>query len=450
MKPGSSGFPEHKKRSKFSAFKQKRHGIQPDVKGPEVFLSSSGQPLRPSDHVSGTTPASRGFHADEKESIHRENNQMLASMSPQEIERARQELFGGLDQSTLEMLLRRANLDQDANTFTIPLDEPQPILETTSTHATPTDAVPETRPDDTSIDTTPNTRRDKDVAEPRTVSADTLASIPPQPHIPSEADKPDHLPPGATQPNPNPNPNPGHDAAADDDSAPSIPPAEYIIEPPSAADGEGGGDGGAHWPRARQPADLDPADPDFLQNLHAKYFPSLPADPSKLAWMAPLPTPGSPADLDSPYHPGQGSLPVSALRFDFRGALLPPRVSRALPVSAGLHHHGEAPEAAGYTVRELARLARSAVPGQRCLAYQTLGRLLYRLGAGAFGTAAYDSLAVGIWRQVEDGAVLRSLYDEIEAGEAGRGRGHRSARAFATEAIWLFEKGGWKQKLQKA
>ncbi|KAJ2968219.1 hypothetical protein NUW58_g10266 [Xylaria curta] len=118
-------------------------------------------------------------------------------------------------------------------------------------------------------------------------------------------------------------------------------------------------------------------------------------------------------------------------------------------MSKGLHHHGEAPEAAGYTIRELARLARSAVPGQRCIAYQTLGRILYRLGNGDFGGVSRDDVSMGIWREVEEGAVLRSLHDEAGA-EEGRGRGHRSARVFATEAIWLFEKGGWKGKLKKA
>src|SRR5690606_31881544 len=76
-----------------------------------------------------------------------------------------------------------------------------------------------------------------------------------------------------------------------------------------------------HFPRPPTVPDLDPADPNFLETMHKKFFPDLPADPSKLAWMAPVPTPDSAADRESPYYPGQDSLPVSALRFDFRGAL---------------------------------------------------------------------------------------------------------------------------------
>ena len=56
------------------------------------------------------------------------------------------------------------------------------------------------------------------------------------------------------------------------------------------------------------------------------------------------------------------------LRFDFDGRLVEP--GRAVDVTEGLHHHGEAPDAAGYTVPELARLCRSAFPGQRILAMQ--------------------------------------------------------------------------------
>ncbi|KAI0388882.1 RPAP1-like protein [Xylariaceae sp. FL0594] len=425
----STGFPEHKKRTKISAFRQKRQGIQPDSEKPKVFLSSTNQPLEPSENVKTS----------EKSSIDRENNERLASMSSEEIEQARQELLSGLDPSLLEMLLKRANLDEGANT--LPPDIPPSKQDQTSKSNEKTTNAPEIRIEDTSVkihsSALPNeSDRNPDVEgkpESKTVR------IPPRPSVSEEADETD-----------SPNPEIPH-AARDkniedlDNAAPAVPPPEQIIDP-SAPDLEH-----SHWPRARQPADLDPSDPDFLQNLHDKYFPSLPADPSKLAWMAPVPTPNSPADRESPYYPGQDSLPLSALRFDFRGALLPPRISRAVPVSKGLHHHGEAPEAAGYTIRELSRLARSAVPGQRCIAYQTLGRILYRLGVGDFGGLDRDGVGVGIWREMEEGAVLRSLYDEVEGGDGTGGRGgHRSAKVFATEAIWLFQKGGWKDKLRKA
>ncbi|KAG7150343.1 RNA polymerase II-associated protein rba50 like [Verticillium longisporum] len=71
--------------------------------------------------------------------------------------------------------------------------------------------------------------------------------------------------------------------------------------------------------------------------------------------------------------------------------MLPPRLSRQIPVSKGLHHHGQAPEAAGYTIEELSILARSAVAAQRCIAFQTIGRIFYRLGKGEWGNSDEDT-----------------------------------------------------------
>lgn len=157
--------------------------------------------------------------------------------------------------------------------------------------------------------------------------------------------------------------------------------------------------------------------------------------------MSPIPSENSAADQNSPYFPFQQSLPASSIRFDFRGDLLPPRTSRQIPVTKGLHHHGEAAEAAGYTVPELARLARSRFPAQRAVAFQTLGRILYKLGKGLFGDEGSE-LAMGLWRCVEEGKVLETV--QAEANADG---GHVSAKAYATEAVWLWQKGGgrrWK------
>ncbi|KAI1498022.1 RPAP1-like protein [Biscogniauxia marginata] len=425
IKSTTSGFPEPKKRTRISAFKQKRQGqsVLSQQKKTKVFLSSSNEPLTAPSHGPQGTAPNNNAQPNERQRIDRENNERLASMSPQDIEAARQQLFNGMDSSILEMLLKRANLDEAASPS--PFDKPPSNPPDTADTSQPSiQNPPEIRIEDTSAHAKSRTPEREAQADPheKPSAPITTERIPP-PSAVDEADEAESTP----------------STSQLDDAAPAVPPEEHIIKSDSDALKP-------HWPQPRQPADLDPNDPDFLQHLHEKYFPNLPADPSKLAWMAPVPTPNSPADRDSPYYPGQDSLSVSALRFDFRGMLLPPRISRAVPASKGLHHHGEAPEAAGYTIRELARLARSAVPGQRCVAYQTLGRILYRLGRGQFGGPG-DDVTVGIWRQMEEGAVLRSLYEEAGTEE---GRGHRSARAFAIEAIWLFEKGGWKERLRKA
>ncbi|KAK1058645.1 hypothetical protein LTR33_013339 [Friedmanniomyces endolithicus] len=212
-----------------------------------------------------------------------------------------------------------------------------------------------------------------------------------------------------------------------------------------------------HFPRPTQPPDLDPSSATFLQDLHEKYFPSLPTDPSKLAWMRSS-TPTTPNNNNDTYHPSASAFHAADLRFSFTGELLAPRTASLIPVTAGLHHHGDSPEAAGYTVAELAHLSRSTYAAQRCVAFQTLGRFLYRLGKGEFGdpgepgaevTGAEESfgeLARGLWHAVEQEGVIQTLVLESEGLGVGGGR-HVSARAYATEAVHLWRKGGgrrWK------
>ncbi|KAL8704059.1 MAG: hypothetical protein Q9201_002758 [Fulgogasparrea decipioides] len=191
-------------------------------------------------------------------------------------------------------------------------------------------------------------------------------------------------------------------------------------------------------PRPPTPPSLDPEDPEFLSKLHSTYFPSLPSNPNALSWMQPP----DPVESEA-YSPSSENLLPSAVRFDFRGRLLPPRLAAQIPPTKGLHHHGTAPEAAGYTVPELAHLSRSSFPSQRCIAYQTLGRILYRLGTGVFGPEDHE-LCQGLWKCIEQGRVLDTL-----TAEAARDRdsGNRSCWVTATEAIWLWRKGGgrkWK------
>ncbi|RMD41541.1 hypothetical protein DV735_g3572, partial [Chaetothyriales sp. CBS 134920] len=142
---------------------------------------------------------------------------------------------------------------------------------------------------------------------------------------------------------------------------------------------------------------------------------------------------------DTPARARRATLPASALRFSFTGRLITPRDSLTIPVTKGLHHHGQAPSSAGYTVPELTLLARSAMPNQRCVAYQTLGRILYRLGQGEFGGGgggANNELEDAIWDVIERERIL-----ELVLAEAGRSSGHLSARKYATEALWLWRRG---------
>ncbi|KAL1859068.1 hypothetical protein Daus18300_009708 [Diaporthe australafricana] len=397
-KSTTTGFPEHKKRTRASAFKKQRQGADADASEPRnVSAITTREPPAPPAQTS--QPGRPGLTA-EQAAIDRENKDLLASMTPEQVEEERQDLLSRLDPSIVQMFLRRANLDESSAPS--PFDEP-PDAEAGTAEPPISEAAPVIVVEDT---TAPKTEQKK---PKKTVRFDEDA---PPPEPPADLFDPSSKTPPTSS-----------TAAADSFAANTT-----------------------HFPHPKPLPDLDPSDPDFLETLHSKYFPNLPADPSKLAWMAPIPTPGSAADQESPYYPGQSSLSIASLRFDFKGRLLAPSRSRKIPVTKGLHHHGQAPEAAGYTIGELGILARSAVPAQRCVAFQTLGRILFRLGQGEWGGGDSDSdLAKGLWRTAQEGKVIESL---LEAAEVPEGQGHRGSRSYAIEALWLFEKGGWKEKFQ--
>lgn len=381
----TTGFPAHRKRAGQPTFKQGRVGPEYE-RGPSVNLSNN--PVfslnRDKLDIAAKKEDDVSRKSDERQSIDKENQQRIAKMSPEEVENAKKELLSGLKPSLIERLLKKANIDDETKGLEV---EP---------------------PSNPPGEKAPNTEN-----PPKRV---------------------DFLIPDATQKQ---NPAltsslPTHDSSVPDpDLAPTVPPSDLLPASSTPAPFK------PHSSHASTPPALDPSSPSFLSDLHQAYFPSLPANPASLTWMTPLPPSSS-----SPYSPSNSSLPPSALRFDFRGHLLPPRLAAQLPPTKGLHHHSSAPEAAGYTVPELAHLARSAVASQRCVAYQTLGRVLYRLGRGDFGREGED-LCEGLWMLMDEGKVL-----DILVAEAGRGdEGNRSCWVTATEAVWLWRKGGgrrWK------
>ncbi|ETI26633.1 hypothetical protein G647_10394 [Cladophialophora carrionii CBS 160.54] len=192
-----------------------------------------------------------------------------------------------------------------------------------------------------------------------------------------------------------------------------------------------------HFPVPPRSADaykpLNPDDPSFLADLKTHYFPDTPHDPSSLSW---LQDPSEEETAASLYNPTKDSFLASSLRFGFDGALIPPQRSLEIDVKEGLHHHGDDPSSAGYTIPELSMLSRSTLPNQRCMAYQILGRILYRLGRGDFGPRGSE-LQEAIWSVVEKERPI-----EVMMSEANRHSGHASAKAHAVEALWLWRKGG--------
>lgn len=179
--------------------------------------------------------------------------------------------------------------------------------------------------------------------------------------------------------------------------------------------------------------DLDPSDPRFFDRLHEKYFPSLPSEPDKLEWMQPL-SKLKDDDVEKEYSEERDSLLPRELRFDFKGEILSPRQSQKLPTHMGLHHHGLQPDSAGYTIPELAHLARSTVNSQRSIAIQTLGRILYRLGKGNYGA----EIGAGLWGLLDEARVVESITEATD----DRKTKSMTVRAYAVEALWLWRQGG--------
>lgn len=441
FKANATGFPAHRKRTpRVSAFKQRRaaNELQPTAV-PKAQDASSLHSAPP--------PRARFDPNDERRAIDEENQRRLDNMTEEEIEEERRELMANLDPALIQRLLNRSNIEAESNHQ---LHQPVEQLTPSETRTTEPELALQRRLFESNIDDGSNEQHqwpeDKvETPEPTTQALETKEG--PATKAPSSKKVSFAAP----------------DEQEDDEYAkPQT--AEGTSTVPPHTHGEEA-TGSLHFPPTPQPPDLDPDDPDFLKNLHTKYFPSLPYNPSTVEWMKPV----DPTDKSSPYHPSQNALNASELRFDFKGTLLAPSVAREIPTNKGLHHHADAPEAAGYTIPELAVTARSAVPAQRCMAYQTLGRILYRLGQGEFGVekpkqetdgpvkvatvpdededeVAEDDdvghyMAAGLWQCIDDGRVIETMTEE-----ANRERGHLTAKTFAQEALWNWRRGGGRKR----
>ncbi|XP_073683087.1 RNA polymerase II-associated protein 1 [Garra rufa] len=124
-------------------------------------------------------------------------------------------------------------------------------------------------------------------------------------------------------------------------------------------------------------------------------------EPEKLEWTRDLPAPRN-----------QNTKKTMQARFDFAGSLIPP--TKDLPTHLGLHHHGEEPELAGYSLQELFLLSRSQLNQQRNLAVSTLANVLAKACAGEY----ISSLKGSVLSSLLDAGLLFllrfSLDDSVE------------------------------------
>ncbi|KAL4987034.1 RPAP1-like protein [Aspergillus falconensis] len=352
---------------------------------------------------------------DEKAAIGEQNCQQLASMSDAEIQKERDELISTMDPSLLERFLRRARIDDEG-----PAPSSSTAAANDDNETTPARAlVPDPALLSPSSAPAPPSKR--------TAKARPSSDVIPLSRIPEDLHPVADFPPSGSV---------------------------HFPTPPSRG----------------TPPPLDPSSPSFLSDLQAYYFPNISHDPSSLSWLQPPSSepdePGAPPS--SAYHPGSSAEAVhpASLRFSLVGTILSPSTSLSLPTTLGLHHHGNDPHAAGYTIPELAILSRSSFPAQRCIAWQVLGRILFRLGKGQFGERG-STLVEGLWSVIEREGVVAGMLEEADSltssssARTDRGSGaagensqepsganrngvgrHASASAWAVEAVWLWQMGG--------
>ncbi|CAI7575837.1 unnamed protein product [Penicillium glandicola] len=340
---------------------------------------------------------------DDKKSIDEENRRQLAAMSDAQIQQEREELMEQMDPGLLERFLRRANIEEDQKTEF----EPAPVADEKSK---PRKSVSFDIPLSAPVSAQPSAQ------------SHSLPKPPPKPHPRNEDLAPPSLPQDLRPAS----------------ERPSLDPATLET---------------FHFPQPTAPMPvLDPSSPSFLSDLQSHYFPEITQDPSTLSWLQPLSADEEDPDSTSAYHPASNAISMapSAIRFSLRGTILAPETSLSLPTTMGLHHHGEDPHAAGYTIPELAILARSTFPAQRCIAWQVIGRILFRLGRAEFGERG-GQLSDGLWFVIEKEGIVAGMLAEADGAAdsegdnlplaSGVGR-HASAAAWAVEGIWLWQKGG--------
>ena len=189
---------------------------------------------------------------------------------------------------------------------------------------------------------------------------------------------------------------------------------------------------------------VDPTMDDQSFDSHLRtFFPSSTTSVSPPEWTLPV----HPAE-ETFYSTPDPEAPVpSTMRFDFNGRYIVPHKSRSLPTHLGLHHHSLDPGAAGYTLAELAILARSVQPSQKCIALKILGGVLADIAGGEY---EWD-VSEGLWDEIEGERVIEIV---LEIAKGGReAAGNRSVQRYAEDAVtrWV-DAGGpkiWEERLRK-
>lgn len=352
----------------------------------------------------------------ESEKIHRDNAELINSMSPDQIERERQELIDSLDPKVLQLLVDKSKEQDHA------------VLEGYGTWVGgPSQAGMQSLPKaNCDVDANENNERDfyneKDDKEKNEKNEKKV-------RFAEEARVQYDEPP------------------SDWEDVQDVDAVEAEVETIDGSELNSKHDhtsekfaNSIHFPTAPS---IDINDPAFNEKLHEKFFPDLPVNPKKLEWTQPLPKPTKDLIYESPQD----------LRFDFKGNLISSDTDlEAVPTQLGLHHHASDPELPGYSLPELAHLSRSTFAPQRCVAIQTLGRILFKLGSGMYKIVAIDeddNQHSESEKQIMDNfnSQVLNLMEELrivqsitEASDE-KSTPNLSVRNYAIEALWLWRQG---------
>ncbi|XP_055086988.1 RNA polymerase II-associated protein 1 [Periophthalmus magnuspinnatus] len=159
-------------------------------------------------------------------------------------------------------------------------------------------------------------------------------------------------------------------------SAPAPHPSRDLSAPPCDAVGQS--------PSALVDVEMEPeqepaTEADLPVKPHKDWVHMDKLEPEKLEWMRDLPPPRK-----------KGTNKAMQARFNFAGTLIPP--AEDLPTHLGLHHHGDEPERAGYSLQELFLLSRSQVIQQRTLALSTLAKIISKARCGEYQSSLKGSV----------------------------------------------------------
>ncbi|KAG5366099.1 RNA polymerase II-associated protein [Yarrowia sp. B02] len=417
----------------------------------------------------------------EAEQIHLENLSKLANMTEEEIEAQRAEIMENMDENVLMALMRRAKIKEDEmepkaqqseprepSPKIQEVKEPSPKIQEVKEPSPKIQEVKEPSPKIQEIKEEPKQTSSKETKsnEPeRSLGDDLQSSLGATEVKPSDMENKYDVEDEEDKPTPaTPKKESKTATASEMDFDTSATPKKVKFEAKEESEEKGKDKEepkdehkhdskvqAVHFPKApafapdsEDPMSID--DEDFMEKLHEKYFPDLPKEPSKLAWMTDarhrvVEERGPDGEMtakiiqDTSDAPLPTSMLPSEIRFDFKGNIITPKTSRNIPMNLGLHHHGENPEMAGYTIPELAQLARSSVAGQRCIAIRTLGRILYRLGNPTVMEKEYGrTIGMGLRGLIDQGRVIESITEATHAKQM-------NVAAYATEALWLWKQG---------